>query len=83
MGDSIRTLLLAELVHPEALIVDDQIYNVLGTGRDFIIIFFLVIPIINGGTWNLLVPLLLGAPNQALPRTNHKDNGTLYIILGA
>ena len=70
IGGAMAMVIRAELFQPGMQVVDPQFFNSMTTVHALVMIFGAVMPAFVGlGNW--MIPLMVGAPDMALPRMNN------------
>jgi cytochrome c oxidase subunit I len=70
IGGMMAELIRAQLLKPGLNLVDTNFYNILVTLHGLIMIFGVIMPAFVGLA-NWMIPLMIGAPDMALPRLNN------------
>jgi len=70
LGGVLALIIRAELFQPGARIVNPELFNQLTTMHGIIMLFGAVMPAFSGLA-NWMIPLMIGAPDMAMPRMNN------------
>lgn len=70
VGGAMAMLIRAELFQPGARLLDPEFFNQMTTLHGLIMVFGVVMPAMTGLA-NWMVPMMIGAPDMALPRLNN------------
>ena len=79
IGGAMAMVIRAELFQPGLQIVEPNFFNQMTTVHGLIMVFGAVMPAFTGLA-NWLIPMMIGAPDMALPRMN---NWSFWILPGA
>ncbi|MHB1943200.1 MAG: cbb3-type cytochrome c oxidase subunit I, partial [Acidiferrobacteraceae bacterium] len=70
VGGSLAMLIRTELMRPTMALLSPEAYNQVITLHGLVMVFAAVMPITTGLA-NYLIPMMIGAPDMALPRLNN------------
>ena len=70
VGGAMAMVIRAELMYPGMQVVDPNFFNMMTTLHGLIMVFGAIMPA-TVGMANWLVPMMIGAPDMALPRMNN------------
>lgn len=70
VGGAASLLIRLELFHPGEVFLNAELYNQITTMHGLIMIFGVIMPAMTGLA-NWMIPLMIGAPDMALPRLNN------------
>jgi len=79
LGGSMALIIRAELFQPGLQFVDPQFFNSMTTVHALVMVFGAVMPAFVGLA-NWLIPMMVGAPDMALPRMN---NWSFWLLVAA
>ena len=78
-GGAMAMVIRSELMYPGMQVVDPNFFNMMTTMHGLIMVFGAIMPAMVGLA-NWLIPMMIGAPDMALPRMN---NWSFWILPGA
>ncbi len=70
IGGALAGLIRTELASPISDFISRETYNEVLTLHGTVMIFLWIVPVVNGGFGNYLIPFYVGARDMAFPRLN-------------
>jgi cytochrome c oxidase subunit 1 len=70
-GSRMRVIIRTELSKLDRFLGREQVFNIIVTSHAFVIIFFIVIPLLIGFFGNYFLPIMLISADLSFPRLNN------------